>query len=425
MRETTHSVTADVHDPVVAGLMAELTTPAGQADPYPVYARLRAHGDPLTGPDDSLIVTGYRHCSALLREPRLRKNPGRLLARSGFPDWESRPALRLMFGSMLMANPPEHTRLRAAVSRVFTARSVAELRPAVEAIAERLLDDLGGEVDFIKAVAFPYPVTVIGELLGVPEADRPAFRELVDEWTAVLELPRPDVVDRADVAASAIIGYFGELAAERRARPRPDLISALVSAGDGEGEGLTDEEVVSTAALILAAGFETTTGLLANGLVALLDHPAQADRLRREPELARPAVDELLRYDSPVQVTYGRTAIDDITVGDLRLHAGQRVITLLGAANRDPSVFHAPDELILDRDEGIPLSFGAGIHHCLGAALARLEGQVMIPRLLRRFPRLDLAAEPVRRDGITIHGYRSMPVTVAADRTGRQRAMLG
>jgi cytochrome P450 len=233
------------------------------------------------------------------------------------------------------------------------------------------------------------------------------------------------VVDRADVAASAIIGYFGELAAERRARPRPDLISALVSAGDGEGEGLTDQEVVSAAALILAAGFETTTGLLANGLVALLDHPAQADRLRREPELARPAVDELLRYDSPVQVTYGRTAVDDITVGDLRLHAGQRVITLLGAANRDPSVFHAPDELILDRDEGIPLSFGAGIHHCLGAALARLEGQIMIPRLLRRFPRLDLAAEPVRRDGITIHGYRSMPVSVAADRTGRQPAMLG
>jgi cytochrome P450 len=393
--------------------MAELATPAGQADPYPVYARLRAHGDPLTGPDDSLIVTGYRHCAALLREPRLRKNPGRLLTVSGFPDWEARPALRLMFKSMLMANPPEHTRLRGVVSRVFTPRRVAELRPAVENIAERLLDDLSGEMDFIETVAFPYPVTVIGELLGVPEGDRPRFRELVDDWTAVLELPSPAVVDRADVAASAIIDYFAHLAAERRARPRQDLMSALVSAGNGDGPALTDEEAVSTAALILAAGFETTTALLANGLVALLDHPAQADRLRREPDLAKTAVDELLRYDSPVQVTYGRTAVDDITVADLRLHAGQRVITLLGAANRDPGVFHAPDELILDRDEGIPLSFGAGIHHCLGAALARLEGQIMIPRLMRRFPRLALAGEPVQRAGITIHGYRSMAVTVA------------
>jgi cytochrome P450 len=413
MRQTTHSVTADIHDPVVAGLMAELATPTGQADPYPVYARLRAHGDPLIGPDDSLIVTGYRHCSALLREPRLRKNPGRLLALSGFPDWEERAALRLMFKSMLFANPPEHTRLRGVVSRTFTARRVAELRPAVEDIAERLLDDLSGEVDFIEALAFPYPVTVIGELLGVPESDRARFRTLVDEWTAVLELPSPPVVDRADVAASAIVDYFTALAAERRARPRADLISALVSAGNGGGPGLTDEEVVSTAALILAAGFETTTALLANGLVALLLHPAQAERLRREPDLAKAAVDELLRYDSPVQVTYGRTAVDDITVGDVTLHAGQRVIGLLGAANRDPSVFRAPDELILDRDEGIPLSFGAGIHHCLGAALARLEGQIMIPRLLRRFPGLALASTPVRRDGITIHGYRSMPVTVA------------
>ncbi|MGZ4298999.1 MAG: cytochrome P450, partial [Solirubrobacteraceae bacterium] len=364
MRETTHSVTADIHDPVVAGLMAELATPDGQADPYAVYARLRAHGDPLTGPDDSLIVSGYRHCSALLREPRLRKNPGRLLTVSGFADWERRPALRLMFRSMLFANPPEHTQLRGGVSQVFTARRVAELRPAVEAIADQLLDQLSGDVDFIEAVAFPYPVTVIGELLGVPEADRPRFRELVNEWTAVLELPGLPVVDRADAAASKIVDYFSGLAAERRARPRRDLISALVSAGNGDGPALSDEDVVSTAALILAAGFETTTGLLGNGLVALLHNPAQADRLRREPELAKPAVDELLRSDSPVQVTYGRTAVDDIAVGHVRLHAGQRVITLLGAANRDPDVFHAPDELILDRDEGIPLSFGAGIHYC-------------------------------------------------------------
>ncbi len=162
--------------------------------------------------------------------------------------------------------------------------------------------------------------------------------------------------------------------------------------------------------MILAAGFETTTGLLANGLVALLRHPAQADRLRREPALTKPAVEELLRYDAPVQMIYGRTAVDDIVVDDLPLRAGQRVITVLGAANRDPEMFTSPDELILDRHEGALLSFGAGIHHCLGAALARLEGQVMLPRLLRRFPGLRLAGEPRHRPGIAIHSYASLPI---------------
>ncbi len=408
MRETFHSMTA-VSDSVAA-LLAELATPAGQADPYPVYSRLRKVGDTVAGPDDSLIVTGYRDCSALLREPRLRKNPGRLLTVSGFPEWEQRPALRMMFRSMLMLNPPEHTRLRGLVSRVFTARRVAELRPAVEAIADRLCDQLDETVDFIDAIAFPFPVAVIGELLGVPPEDRRRFRGLVNDWSMVLEIVNPPAVDRADEAATQIMAYFLELARRRREDPRDDLISALVSASDGDEHALTDEELVNTAALILAAGFETTTGLLANGLVALLRHPAQAERLCREPELAKPAVQELLRYDAPVQMIYGRTAVDDIVVGELSLCAGQRVITVLGAANRDPGMFTSPAELILDRHEGAMLSFGAGIHHCLGAALARLEGQVMLPKLLRRFPGLQLAGEPRHRPGIAIHSYASLPV---------------
>ncbi|MGA2011189.1 MAG: cytochrome P450, partial [Solirubrobacteraceae bacterium] len=180
MRETTHTVMADSGHAAAAGLMAELATAAGQADPYPVYRRLRALGDAVAGPDDSLIVTGHGRCSALLRDHRLRKNPGRLLAASGLPDWESRPALRMMFTSILMLNPPEHTRLRGLVSRAFTARRIAQLRPAVEAIADRMCDALdfgfGFDFDFVEAVAFPFPVAVIGELLGVPEADRPMFR---------------------------------------------------------------------------------------------------------------------------------------------------------------------------------------------------------------------------------------------------------
>ena len=262
----------------------------------------------------------------------------------------------------------------------------------------------------MATVGFPFPVTVIGELLGVPPEHRLQFKDLVDDWASVLEILSGPAVDRADAAASRIIGYFHALIAQRRVEPSQDLISDLVTAGDADAQAITDEELVRLAALILAAGFETTTGLLANGLIALLEHPAQADRWRRTPELSRTATEELLRYDSPVQVTYGRTAVDDIRVGDIELHAGQRLITMLGVANRDPAVFSAPHELRLDRDEGIPLSFGAGIHHCLGAALARLEGQVMFPKLLTRFPGLELAGAPTRRRSTTIRGFDALPV---------------
>ncbi|HEY2006635.1 MAG TPA: cytochrome P450 [Solirubrobacteraceae bacterium] len=394
-----------------AALMGELGSAAGQADPYAVYERIRALGETVAGPDDSLIITGYRQCSALLREPRLRKNPGRLLTVSGFPDWRERPALKLMFESILMINPPDHTRLRGLVAAVFTHRRVAGMRPAVEKIADELLDRLEDSGDFVETVAFPFPVTVIGELLGVPAQERLQFKALVDEWTAVLEILNAPAVDRADEAATKIIDYFQQLVELRRADPRDDLISALVAAEAEDEHTATDEELVRLAALILGAGFETTTGLLANGLVALLEHPAQVDRWRRTPELSRAAVEELLRYDSPVQITYGRTAVDDIEVGGTPLHAGQRIITILGAANRDPDVFTDPNALVLDRDEGIPLSFGAGIHHCLGAALARLEGQVMFPRLLTRFPDIALDGEPRHRPSATLRGYASLPVS--------------
>jgi cytochrome P450 len=404
-----------VSSATILELMGELGSPAGQADPYPIYERLRALGDVASGPDDALLVTGYRQCAALLRDNRLRKAPGRLLAAAGFPDWIERPALRTMFTSLLMINPPEHTRLRGLVSRGFTARRVSALRDAITQIAHELVGPLEGEVDFVDAVAFPFPVTVIGELLGIPAADRPMFQDLVHDWSSVLEILNPPAVEKADDAAVRIRGYLSALAAERRAAPRDDLISALaaVAAADADGDGeLSDDELVTMAALILAAGFETTTGMLANGLLALLASPREADRLRGDPSLARLAVEELLRYDSAVQMIYGRAAVEDMTVGEVELHAGQRVITILGAGNRDPNVFTRADELILDRDEGGVLSFGAGIHHCLGAALARLEGQVMFPLLLERFPDLRLAGEPVHRPGIAIHSYTRMPVAL-------------
>ena len=395
----------------IASLMGELARPAGEADPYPIYRRMHELGEAVNAPDGTVVVTGYRASSAVIRDNRLRKSPAAVLTAAGYPDWERRPSLRMLFGSMLMLNPPQHTRLRRLVSRTFTAQRVAGMREAITCIADELCDPLSGTIEFVDSVAFPFPVTVIGELLGIPAADRAMFQPLVREWTSVLEILNPLAVDSADAAAVQIQSYLCDLVRARRERPADDLISALVAVEDDERQ-LTEEELVTMAALILAAGFETTTGVLANGLLTLLDAPHQADRLRRDPALAKPAVEELLRYDAPVQILYGRTATEDMIVGDLRVRAGQRLINLLGAANRDPRQFSDPDELRLDRDEGPGLSFGGGIHHCLGAALARLEAQVMLPMLLRRYPRAAVAGEPVRRGGLMIRGYTSLPITL-------------
>jgi cytochrome P450 len=393
----------------VAGeVLAGLFSAAGRADPYPLYERLRPFGAAVTAPDGMLLVSGYAAVSVLLRDHRLVKAPDQALAASGYPDWRARPGLRLMYSSLLLLNPPAHTRLRRLVSGVFTARRVELLRPAVEKIVKDGLDALDGAPDFIDAFAFPLPVNVIGELLGIPATDRPMFQGLARDWVTVLEDLRPEAVERGDRAAVEIGAYLGALARERARRPGDDLISAMVSALDGDK--LTDEELVTMAALLLAAGFETTTGLLSNGLVALLAFPAQAARLRAAPALAASATEELLRFDSPAQMLFNRIASADLEAGGLRLAAGQRVTTLLGAGNRDPAVFRDPNSLVLDRREQPPLSFGGGIHYCLGAPLARLEAAVAFPALLSRYPRLALAGAPVSRSGIAFRGHARLPV---------------
>lgn len=395
---------------LVSEVLKTLASPAGEADPYPHYARLRAAGPVLVGPGQSLVVTGYRACASLLRDQRMQKHPEQLLNRAGYPNWQEHPALRTLYSSILMLNPPAHTRLRRLVSGAFTARRVAELRPALQRIVDDLCERMAGETDFVATVAFPLPVTIIGELLGVPDADRPMFQGLVREWVTVLEALNRPVVAQANAAVITIRDYLTALAADRRAQPRDDLVTALVLAQD-DGDRLDEDELVTMVALLLAAGFETTTNLLANGLAALLTHPDQAAALRAEPHLAVSAADELLRYDSPVQALYGRSAESDLSVGDLSLHKGQRVMTFVGAANRDPEVFSDPDQLCLRRREESPLSFGGGIHHCLGAPLARLEAQVAFPTILRRFPRLELCDGAIRRAGLTLHGYASLPVS--------------
>ncbi|CCH32773.1 cytochrome P450 [Actinosynnema sp. NPDC047251] len=388
---------------------ALFTVPEVQAGPYPTYRRLHGFGPAVTGPGGELVITGYRLVEAAARDPRLTKQVGGMLVRAGYADWRERPSLRLFFTSLGHLNPPEHTRLRRVVSRAFNGRRVAALRPAVERLVAEALDRLSGGCCFVDEFAYPVPVTVIGELLGIPGPDRPMFQTLVRDWTGVVNALDPATVRRADAAAVVIRDYLDDLAAQRRAHPRDDLLSALVAPA-GDEPGLSGEEVTTMAALLWAAGFETTTGLLSNGLVALLDHPDQADRLRAEDGLAGPAVEELLRFDPPLQFLFARTAAEDVVLDGQPIEAGRRTVLVLGAANRDPEVFDEPDRLRLDRSGQPPLSFGGGIHYCLGAALARLEAQVAFPALLRAFPRLEVTGPGERRPGLALHGYVRLPI---------------
>jgi cytochrome P450 len=382
-------------------LLDELTTITGRDDPYPRYAQLREMAPLLRAPDDALVTMRYADCATVVRDGRLGHMPADMLAFAGLPDWAEHPALVQLFTSILAINPPDHTRLRRLVSSTFTARRVQELRPAIEATVAELLDGLETAADFITAFAFPLPVSVIGELLGVPAADRAQFQTLIRDWSQVLEVMTPEVLAVADPAAATVRDYLAGLAAERRVTPRDDLISAMVAAEE-DGDRLSEDELLTMAGLLFAAGFETTTNLLANGLVALTTAGVRA--------IGDPAaaVEELLRYDSPVQIV-SRVAYEDVELGGVTVGAGERVVAYLGAGNRDPRRFAEPDRLDLSRSPNAPLSFGGGIHFCLGAPLARLEAQVAFPALLERFPGITVTAAE-RRNSLTLRGFTTLRV---------------
>jgi cytochrome P450 len=410
-----------------AELLTLLSTPEGRADPYPRYARIREHAPLFRSSMGSWIVTRFDDCQRVLRAPQFGKGSDEdatfrmRIGRWGIPAEEVADFFEFFERrqSMLTLNPPDHTRLRGLVARAFTPSTVEALRPHVVSLCDGLLDAMadvagnGRSVDVMSELAFPLPVAVIGELLGVPMADRAQFQALVRAATRILE-PTSNVEDLrgARAARIAMEQYFETLIAERRQRPADDLLSQLIAVSDGS-DRLSQDEVISTAILLFAAGFETTTNLIGNGLSALLSHPDELARLRasvEDPEAVQRAVEELLRWDSPVQLD-GRVVLRATDVAGQALAPGDQVMTLLGAANRDPRRFSDPESLDLGRDEGPPMSFGSGIHYCLGAALARLEGQVCFGRLLTRFRDIQLGEPAVAyRDTITLRGLVRLPV---------------
>ena len=357
------------------------------------------------------VVTGYAETRELLAHPELVKT-----LRGPHMD-EMPPDLNAAMNTHLLStNPPDHTRLRRLVTAAFTVRRVEALAPRVQDIADALLDDLtaagadGRPVDLVEGFGFPLPITVITELLGIPPGDRADFRR----WSSIIVNGNAHPSEVYVDAVRSIVGYVRELIAAKRTDPGDDLLSALIAVHEGS-ERLSEDELTSMAILLLVAGHETAVNLIVSGTLALLRHPEQLALLRAEPERLPGAVEELLRYDGPLQVTFPAVTAAPIEVGGVTIPAGDVVLPALLAANRDPARFHAPDRLDVTRTSNSHLAFGHGLHHCVGATLARLEGRIALGSLLARFPGLrlaDPAAEPARNPGLLMNGLIALPVVL-------------
>ena len=401
-------------------MRVDISSPRFKADPFPFYARLRAEAPvyPVTLPDGrtAWLVTRYDDVAAVLKDERFAKDPLNALspeqhARQPWMPGFFRPLQR----NLLDVDAPDHTRLRGLVHKAFTPGLVEQMRGRVQALCDRLLDRAlsRGRLDLIRAYAQPVPTTVIAEMLGVPVADRRLFQRWsqallvagASRWGVLLAIPH----------VWLFLRYLRRLIRERRARPRDDLVSALVRAEEA-GQRLSEDELVAMIVLLLVAGHETTVNLIGSGTLALLQHPGQLERLRQDPALIVPAVEELLRFTSPVETATERYARQDVTITGVTVPRGGMVFAAIASANRDERQFADPDRLDITRAPNRHLSFGLGAHYCLGAALARMEGQIALATLLRRAPGLQLAAEPRAlrwRPGLVLRGLLALPVAVA------------
>ncbi|MFI0421249.1 cytochrome P450 [Spongiactinospora sp. 9N601] len=402
-------------------LVGRLLSPMSRPDPYPVYAEFRALGPVWVEEISSLVVTGFRDCEALLRDPRLSAERRRLdppgQAGDHYPP-DAPPSVRQPW--FLSLDPPDHTRLRRLVSSAFTARTIARMEDSIARLVDDLLDQVPGRepFDMLSGLAYPLPVTVICRMLGVPPADERLFHRWSTGLGRMLDgFSGPD--DGDGEAAESIHGmvelhrYVNELVADRRGRPgREDLISELLAVEDG-GDVLGHDELVATIVLLLVAGHETTVNLIANGVLALLRHPGRLAALRADPATAPAVVEEVLRYDPPVQLT-ARVATEDMRVGAAKVPEGALVILLLAAAHRDPAANPDPDRFDPGRTHIRHLGFGFGPHFCLGAPLARLQGRLALTAFARRLQAPALVTDPPPyRDHINLRGVGELLVTHA------------
>ncbi|MEU8515368.1 cytochrome P450 [Kitasatospora sp. NPDC048722] len=389
---------------------SDLTVKALIADPYAGYAALRASAPVhrVVGPDGLPVwlVTRYADVRQALADPRLSLDKAHA-APGNYHGFRLPPALD---ANLLNMDPPDHTRIRRLVTKAFTPGRTAALRGPIEQVAEKLLDAMAplGRADLLAAYAAPLPITVICDLLGVPEDDRHDFRA----WTDTLITPDPERPQDAKAAVGAMLAFFTGLIGRKRTAPGDDLLSDLIAVRDAE-DRLSEDELTSLAFLILFAGYENTVHLIANAVLALLTHPEQLAALRAEPALVEGAFDEFARFDGPTPVSIRRFPREDVTIGGVTVPAGETVLLAIASANRDPDQFADPDRLDLRRRESGQLSLGHGIHYCLGAPLARLETELALGALLRRFPdlALDVPVEQLRhRPALRARGLLELPV---------------
>ncbi|MCB8943054.1 MAG: cytochrome P450 [Ardenticatenaceae bacterium] len=385
-------------------------SPEFRLNPYPTYDLLRQHAPIFYWERwQHYFLSRYDDCSALLRDNRLGQGESN---EEWAPD-SQKDLVRLQKDWVLFKNPPDHTRLRGLVYKAFTPRVVEQMRETIQTITDRLLDTVQdkGEMDLIADLAYPLPVTVISEMLGIPREDQDRFQEWSNALARSLDLTDDSAVyDRASEAAAVFTDYLADLAEQRRRQPQNDLLSALVAVEE-EGERLTANELYATSSFLFVAGHETTINLIGNGTLALLRHPDQFALLKGDLGLVKTAVEEFLRYDSPVQMT-SRLAHEEIAYKGHIFPRGTQISFLLAAANHDPERFENPHQLDITRQKNQHLSFGNGIHYCLGAPLARLEGEIAFTTLLRRLPNLALATEtPAYSDNYLLRGLKCLPLT--------------
>lgn len=401
----------------------DFTSPAFRRDPYRIYRLLREHAPIHRGKQGAFeftLLSRHADVSAVLRDPRMSVDrpfqPKPPPPDDGVDPSTLHPlarALRVLSRIMLFRDPPDHTRLRGLVGRAFTPRMVEALRPRIRSLVEELLARplADGGCDVVRDFAEPLPLLVIAELLGLPGSDRADLKRWSDELAVMLDGSiAMQHVGRAIQSAAELVEYMREHLERKRRDPQDDLISAMLSAQ--ERDRLTDDEILGTVIIVMGAGHETTTNLIGNGVLALLRHPDQLARLRAEPSLVASAVEEVLRFDSPVQAT-SRIPVEDVELCGTLFPKGVEIGLLLGAANRDPAVFEDPDRFDVSRAESRHLSFGLGIHFCLGAGLARLEGQLALGALVARAPGLALAIADDAiewRPGWLLRGTTALPV---------------